>query len=70
MKIIVTEINVQTGEEITFERDETAQEKTSRLETKAKNDAKQAEEEAESQIKAVLLSKLGITEEEARILLG
>jgi len=70
MKLTITEINVETGEEITYERDETPQEEASRLETKAKNDAKEAEAEAKAAAKAALLAQLGITEEQAKLLLS
>jgi hypothetical protein len=70
MKIIEKEFNVLTGEETITERDETATEKANRL-AKAKLVAEQA---AEAQAKAAqrqaLLTRLGLTEEEARILLG
>jgi hypothetical protein len=70
MKITVTEINVQTGEEIFYERDETPEEETFRLQLKAKAEAEQAEAEAKAAQRQALLTRLGITEEEARILLG
>ncbi len=38
MKIKITEVNVQTGEETTFEREETPQEEATRLEVKARLD--------------------------------
>jgi hypothetical protein len=70
MKITVTEINVQTGEEIFYERDETPEEETFRLQLKAKAEAEQAETDAKAAQRQALLNRLGITEEEARILLG
>ena len=70
MKLTVTEINVQTGEEITFERDETPQEEAFRLQLKANADAEKAETEAKAQAKAALLAQLGITEEQAKLLLS
>jgi hypothetical protein len=70
MKIIEKEFNVETGEEIITERDATPEEiaETQRLETEAAElAAKQAEAAA---AKAALLEKLGITEDEARLLTG
>jgi hypothetical protein len=61
-------VNCETGEEIV--RDATAQE-IAQIEIDA-NDAKAAKAEAEAKetAKAALLSKLGITAEEAKLLLG
>ena len=70
MKITVTEINVQTGEEIFYERDETPEEETFRLQLKAKAEAEQAEAATKAAQRQAVLNRLGITEEEARILLG
>ena len=70
MKLTEKEFNVETGEEILTEREETAAEKKER-EAFAKEIAKaKAEAEAKATAKAALLNKLGITAEEARILLG
>jgi len=66
MKIIEKYVDVQTGEETITERDETIQEESSRLELIAL----QAETESNATIRQALLTRLGITEEEARILLG
>jgi hypothetical protein len=70
MKITEKEFNVATGEETITERDETAAEKKAR--EKAQNDllAEKAEAEAKAAQKAALLDRLGITEDEARLLLG
>jgi hypothetical protein len=70
VKITVTEINVQTGEEIFYERDETPEEETFRLQLKAKAEAEQAEAATKAAQRQAVLNRLGITEEEARILLG
>lgn len=70
MKIIEKEFNIETGEEIFTERDETSEERILR-EAKEKQLAKeQAELKAETEARAALLDKLGLTEEEARLLLG
>jgi hypothetical protein len=70
MKIIEKEFNPLTGEETITERDETATEKASRL-AKAKLSVLQAAEaEAKAIAKAALLERLGITEDEAKLLLS
>jgi hypothetical protein len=70
MKIIEKEFNVLTGEETITERDETPNEKKSR--EKFEKDLIQFEAEAEAKAtqKAALLERLGITEDEARLLLA
>ena len=61
-------VNVETGEEII--RDANAEE-IAQMEIDAANAAtRQAEAEAKETQRQALLSRLGITEEEARILLG
>jgi hypothetical protein len=70
MKIIEKEFNVTTGEETIIERDETTEE------TKARLDAEAAIQEANTLAaqkavdRAALLAQLGITEEQAKLLLG
>lgn len=70
MKIKEIIHNIQTGEITEFERDETQFEKAQR--EKAALEA--AEVEAEARIKATeraaILERLGLTEEEAKLLLG
>ena len=70
MKITIKSVNVETGEEIIFEREETDQEKTERIAAEKNYLTRKAETEAKAAKRAELLFKLGITEEEARILLG
>jgi len=61
-------VNCETGEEIV--RDANAEE-LAQMELDAANaKAKQAEAEAKATAKAALLTKLGITAEEAQLLLG
>jgi hypothetical protein len=62
--------NVQTGEETIIERDETPSEKLIRenWEKQIANDAVIAQANAEA--KSALLEKLGISEDEARLLLN
>ena len=66
MKII--EVNCETGEEIL--REATKAEKDERKARLEKLALEQAEAEAKEAQRQVILSRLGITEEEARILLG
>lgn len=70
MKIIEKEINIQTGEEIMTERDETKEETKARLDAeKAATDYAEAKAQQEAK-KAALLTRLGITDEEAKLLLS
>ena len=69
MKIQIKEFNVITGEETLTEREETAAEKKERENAQAKFTALQVEAEAKTSAKADLLEKLGITTEEAALLL-
>ena len=64
----IIEHNVETGE-IT-ERDMTAEELAQAQADAAAAAARAAEEAAKAQAKAALLDKLGITEDEAKLLLG
>ncbi len=70
MKIIEKEFNIQTGEETVTERDETAAETKARTEAEAQAATLLAEAEAKATARAALLAKLGITAEEAAILLS
>ena len=70
MKITEKEYNALTGEETITERDETAAEKKAREKAQADLIAEQAIAEAKATAKAALLTKLGITAEEARLLLS
>ena len=70
MKRIEKEFNIITGEETIIERDETAQEQAEREAFAAKLAAEQAEAEARATAKAALLTQLGITEEQAKLLLS
>ncbi len=67
-KLQVKIVNCETGEEIV--RDATAEE-ISQIEIDAVNyAAAKAEAEAKAEAKAALLDKLGITADEAKLLLG
>ena len=70
MKRIEKEFNALTGETTVTERDETAQEQAEREATEAKFATQQAEAEAKAAAKAAVLAQLGITEEQARLLLS
>ena len=70
MKITEKEFNVLTGETTITERDETTQEQTAREAAEAEQLVRQAEAEAKAAAKAALLTQLGITEEQAKLLLS
>jgi hypothetical protein len=70
MKIIEKEFNAITGEETITERDETATETKERLDRAKEIAAEQAEAEAKATARAQILDRLGLTDEEAKILLG
>ena len=70
MKIIEKEFNIQTGEETITERDETAEEKEMRVDREKQIAALEAEAEAKASARAEILDRLGLTDEEAKILLG
>ena len=70
MKIKEKEFNALTGEETITEREETAYELESRLKAEAEFAQRQAEAEAKAAQKAALLERLGISEDEARLLLA
>jgi hypothetical protein len=70
MKIVEKEYNIQTGETIITERDETPQEQAQREAAEAEFAVRKAEAEAKAAQRQAVLNRLGITEEEARILLG
>jgi len=63
----IHEHNATTGEII--ERDATAEELANSKAAEAASKARQAEEAAKANEKAALLAKLGITEDEAKLLL-
>lgn len=70
MKIIEKEFNVQTGEETITERDETAAETKARLDRAKEIAALEAEAETKAIARAQILDRLGLTADEAAILLG
>lgn len=70
MKIIEKEFNAATGEETITEREETAAETKARLERAKELAAAQAEAQAKEAARSAVLTKLGLTVEEAQALLG
>ena len=70
MKITEKEFNALTGETTITERDETATEKKAREAAEKEIVVELAEAEAKATAKAALLKKLGITAEEAQLLLS
>ena len=70
MKIIETEINVQTGKEITIERQLTAEEEAQIIASRAKSVEQSAEAEAKEAARQAILDRLGLTADEAKLLLG
>jgi hypothetical protein len=70
MKLTEKIVNAITGEETIVEREETAAETQARLDhAKLKQEA-EATAKAKAQDKAALLQRLGISEDEAKLLLG
>jgi hypothetical protein len=70
MKIIEKIYDVETNEEISFERDATPDELLEAQRLESENAERAAKELKAQSIKAALLQKLGITEEEAKLLLS
>jgi len=70
MKIIEKEFNAATGEETITEREETAAEKAERLKIEEARSAADATAILKAAEKAALLTKLGITDDEAKLLLS
>jgi len=70
MKITEKTFDITTGEETITERDETAAETKERLDFVKELAAEKAEAEAKAAARQAILDRLGITEDEARLLLG
>jgi hypothetical protein len=70
MKRIDVNIDAITGEETITERDETAQEKAEREAAEAKFAAREAEAEAKELARQAIFDRLGLTADEAKLLLG
>ncbi len=70
MKITEKEVNAITGEETITERDETAAETKARLDYAKAVAAEQAEAQTKAEARKAILDRLGITAEEAALILG
>ncbi len=70
MKITEKEFNALTGEETITEREETAAEKKAREARSKEIAAELAEAEAKQAARQVILDRLGLTADEAKLLLG
>ena len=70
MKIIEKNFDILTGKETITERDETAAETKARLDYAAAVAAQQAEAQAKATARQAVLDRLGLTAEEAQLLLG
>ena len=70
MKIIERTHDIETGEIVDIERDETAAEKKAREAREKEIAAAQAEAEAKAAQRQAILDRLGLTADEAKLLLG
>ena len=70
MKITTRTFNAETGETIDTERNETAAEKKQREELNAEFVARQAAAEAKAAQRQAILDRLGLTADEAQLILG
>jgi len=70
MKITEKEFNIETGEEIITERDETAAETKARLDYTKKVATAEAEAEAKETARQTIADRLGLTADELKVLLG
>jgi hypothetical protein len=70
MKITEKIYDIVTGEETITERDETAAETKARKAEEAESEKRQAEAEAKAIARQAILDRLGLTADEAALLLG
>ena len=70
MKITEKIVDVQTGEETITERNETTDEKKAREALQKEFAAAQIEAEAKAAARQAILDRLGLTADEAKLLLG
>jgi hypothetical protein len=70
MKITEKQFNLETGEETIIEREETAAETKARLDYAKEIAAKQAEAEAKATARQAILDRLGLSADDAALLLG
>lgn len=70
MKITIKSVNIETGEETIFEREETDQEKTERLAAEKEFTTRKSEAEAKQAQRQAIADRLGLTLDELKLLLG
>ena len=70
MKITEKEFNALTGEETIIERDETAAEKKQREAFEKQLKVEKAEAQVKAEARQAILDRLGLTADEAKLLLG
>lgn len=70
MKIIEKEFNAQTGETTIIERELTVEEIKERKSFQEQSISLKAEAEAKAAARQAILDRLGLTEDEAKLLLG
>ncbi len=70
MKTIEKEFNIQTGEETVLERELTKQEIAKRKEIEKAQTEAHAEAEAKETARQAILDRLGLTADEAALILG
>jgi hypothetical protein len=70
MKIIDTNFDILTGETIVTERDETPSETKSRLDRAKEVEKEHFEAQAKETARAAILERLGLTADDAAVLLG
>jgi spore coat polysaccharide biosynthesis predicted glycosyltransferase SpsG len=70
MKITIKEVNAITGEEVISDRNETNEEKIERLAFEAYAVEMQAQKESKELARQAILERLGISADEAALLLG
>ena len=70
MKIIERTHNIETGEIVDIERDETSAETKARLDNAKEIATAQAEAEAKATARQAIADRLGLTADELKVLLG
>ena len=70
MKITEKIVDITTGEETIIERDETTSEKKARENYQTELAKKEAELQSKATARQVILDRLGLTADEAKLLLG
>lgn len=70
MKIIERTYNIETGETVDIEREETAEETKARLDDQKAVQARIDESAQQESKRAAILDRLGLTEDELKTILG